>query len=179
MSWPSMINELSKRDWHFHYEVWVNIWSRLRENNNKIYRNMELAIQVNNRIIRIRSKVSLKSMTFILVSLLWSSHFLAVILFFFWFEHFNACWVAECRLYERLTTFSFQLIHAKSRMQLTMWAAIWDVVAVVYVNLSQKAATVNQDTLLMGMMNVSESQNANVNLVPKFTRYGNILLRYC
>ena len=64
-------------------------------------------------------------------------------------------------------------------MQLTMWAAIWDVVAVVYVNLSQKAATVNQDTLLMGMMNVSESQNANVNLVPKFTRYGNILLRYC
>ena len=64
-------------------------------------------------------------------------------------------------------------------MQLTMWAAIGDVVAVVYVNLSQKAATVNQDTLLMGMMNVSESQNANVNLVPKFTRYSNILLRYC
>lgn len=68
---------------------------------------MELAIQVNSRITRIRSKVSLKSMTFILVSLMWSSHFLAVILIFFLFEHFNACWVDECRFYERLTNFLF------------------------------------------------------------------------
>ena len=110
----NILSHLFCRLWTSFTSWIINIWPILRENSNKIDHNMEQYSPdyyrssrpevfskkgVLRNFTKFTGKHVCQSLLFNKVAVL---HLLVVFLFFL-FEHFNACWVAECRFYERLT----------------------------------------------------------------------------